>query len=118
MRAQLGFYGTTPAYAPIFALHGYGDLLPELQRLARAGRWDDLSALIDDELVETVAVVGEPDDIAPAIRTRLAGITESVSLVNNRAPDPQHFAEVVAGLRDETQPGPKRAGSGRRGAVT
>ena len=65
VRAQLGFYGTTPAYAPVFALHGYGDLHPELQRLARAGRWDDMSDLVDDELVETIAVVGELDEIAP-----------------------------------------------------
>ena len=28
-----------------------------------------------------------------------AGITTSVSLVNNRAPDPQHLAEVVTDLR-------------------
>ena len=31
-------------------------------------------------------------------RARLAGISDSVSLVNNRAPDPDHLAEVVAGL--------------------
>ena len=40
--AQLAFYGTTPAYLPVFELHGYGDLHPELKRLAaRTGgpRW-------------------------------------------------------------------------------
>jgi probable F420-dependent oxidoreductase len=98
-RRQLAFYGTTPAYQPVFALHGYGDLRPELAALARADRWDDMAALIDDDLLETVAVCGEPDEIAPALRERLAGISDSVSLVNNRAPDPQHFAEVVAALK-------------------
>jgi alkanesulfonate monooxygenase SsuD/methylene tetrahydromethanopterin reductase-like flavin-dependent oxidoreductase (luciferase family) len=93
VRAQLAFYGTTPAYRPVFALHGYGDLHPELQRLARDGRWTDTDALI-----ETIAVVGEPHEIAPKIIERLDGISASVSLVNNRAPDPQHLAEVVADL--------------------
>jgi hypothetical protein len=62
-----------------------------------------MGALIDDDLVETIAVVGEPHEIAPAIRSRLAGISDSVSLVNNRAPDPEHLAEVVAGLHADTE---------------
>jgi probable F420-dependent oxidoreductase len=99
VRQQLAFYGTTPAYQPVFALHGYGDLRPELARLAREGRWDEGAALIDDDLLETIAVCGEPHEIAPQLRARLAGISDSVSLVNNRAPDEKHFAEVVAALK-------------------
>jgi probable F420-dependent oxidoreductase len=98
VRHQLAFYGTTPAYLPVFELHGYGDLHPELRRLARDGRWGEMGALIDDELIETIAVVGEPHEIAPKLRARLDGISDSVSLVNNRAPDPEHLAEVVADL--------------------
>ena len=98
VREQLAFYGTTPAYQPVFDLHGYGDLHPELQALARQDRWAEMAALIDDDLIETIAVVGEPHEVAPQIRARLDGISDSVSLVNNRAPDPRHFAEVVADL--------------------
>lgn len=98
VRAQLAFYGTTPAYLPVFELHGYGNLHSELKSMARANRWQEMAGLIDDELIETIAVVGEPHEIAPKIHERLAGISDSVSLVNNRAPDPEHFAEVVAGL--------------------
>jgi probable F420-dependent oxidoreductase len=100
VRRQLAFYGTTPAYQPIFALHGYGDLMGELQVLARQDRWDDMAGLIDDDLIATIAVVGEPERIGPQVRERLAGISDSVSLVNNRAPDPRHLAEVVAALHD------------------
>jgi alkanesulfonate monooxygenase SsuD/methylene tetrahydromethanopterin reductase-like flavin-dependent oxidoreductase (luciferase family) len=57
-----------------------------------------MAALIDDDLIETIAVVGEPHEVAAKVRARLDGISGSVSLVNNRAPDPQHFAEVVAAL--------------------
>ena len=98
VREQLAFYGTTPAYLPVFELHGYGDLHPELLRLSKEGRWREMAGLIDDELIETIAVVGEPGSIAEKIRTRLVGISEHVSLVNNRAPDPHHFAETVAAL--------------------
>ena len=98
VRRQLAFYGSTPAYRPVLDLHDRGELHPELNRLSKEGRWDAMAALIDDELVETVAVCGAPDAIAPAIRARLDGISDRVSLVNNRAPDPEHFAEVVAAL--------------------
>ena len=98
VRQQLAFYATTPAYQPVFELHGYGDLCSEVGPLARQGRWDEMAGLVDDELIETVAVVGEPHQIADRIRERLDGISEHVSLVNNRAPDPGHFAEVVERL--------------------
>lgn len=98
VREQLAFYGTTPAYLPVFALHGYEDLHPALKRMARADRWTEMAGLVDDALVETIAVVGEPHEIAPAVRARLDGISDRVSLVNNRAPDPEHFASVVADL--------------------
>jgi probable F420-dependent oxidoreductase len=105
VRAQLAFYGTTPAYLPVFELHGYGALHPELKRLAREDRWTEMAGLIDDELIETIAVVGAPHEIAPRILDRLEGISGSVSLVNNRAPDPQHLAEVVTDLHAATPPG-------------
>ncbi len=98
VRAQLAFYGTTPAYLSVFELHGYGGVHPELKRLAHENRWTEMAGLIDDEFIETIAVVGEPHEIAPKIIDRLHGISASVSLVNNRAPDPSHLAEVVAGL--------------------
>ncbi|MDH5236404.1 MAG: TIGR03617 family F420-dependent LLM class oxidoreductase [Acidimicrobiia bacterium] len=98
VRRQLAFYGTTPAYQPVFDLHGYGDLHPELRQLGRENRWAEMDSLIDDELLETIAVVGEPHQIAGQVRRRLDGISDHVSLVNNRAPDPLHFTEVVADL--------------------
>ena len=99
VRNQLAFYGTTPAYRPVFELHDRGDLHPELKRRAKEGRWTEMAELIDDELLETVAVVGTPTEVAAKVRARLDGISDHVSLVNNRAPDPVHFAEVVAALK-------------------
>ncbi len=110
VRAQLAFYGTTPAYLPVFELHGYGGMHPELKRLAHENRWTEMADLVDDELIETIAVVGEPHEIAPKIIERLDGISASVSLVNNRAPDPSYFAEVVADLHsvETNEPGSRR----------
>ena len=98
-RQQLAFYGSTPAYAPTLECHGWGDLHPELNRLSKDGRWEEMASLIDDEVLDAIAVVGEPSSIAPKLRARLDGIADAVSLTNNRAPDPDHWAGVVADLK-------------------
>ncbi len=98
-RKQLAFYGSTPAYRPTLVCHGWEALHSELNRLSKQGRWDDMAELVDDEVLETIAVVGARDEIAAAIETRLAGIADAVSLTHNRAPDPELWADVVARLR-------------------
>ena len=45
-------------------LHGWGDLQTELNTLSKRGPWDEMADLIDDEMLDTFAVVGELDDIA------------------------------------------------------
>ena len=95
-RKQLAFYGSTPAYRSTLDCHGWDELHAELNRLSKTGRWDDMTALIDDEILETIAVVGPRATIADRLRARLAGIADGVSLTHNRAPDPAQWADVVA----------------------
>ena len=57
VRSQLAFYGSTPAYRPVLDLHGWGDLQTELNTLSKRGAWDDMAALIDDDVLTTFAVV-------------------------------------------------------------
>src|SRR5580692_7782064 len=59
VRQQIAFYGSTPAYRPVLDLHGWGDLQPELNTLSKRGAWDQMADLIDDEMLNTFAVVGE-----------------------------------------------------------
>jgi probable F420-dependent oxidoreductase len=99
VRGQLAFYGSTPAYAPVLELEGHGDLHPRLNALSKQGRWDDMAALVPDDLLESIAVVGRREEIAPLVLERTAGIADAVSLECTRRPDPGHFADIVAQLR-------------------
>jgi probable F420-dependent oxidoreductase len=99
VRGQLAFYGSTPAYAPVLELEGYGDLHPRLNALSKQGRWADMDELIPDDLLESIAVVGRREEIAGLVRERVDGITDTVSIECTRRPDPEHFADVVASLR-------------------
>ncbi len=107
-RKQLAFYGSTPAYRGTLDCHGWGDLHLELNRLSKLNRWDDMTGLIDDEVLEAIAVVGPRDQIAGKLKARLEGIADGVSLTHNRSPDPAHWADVVRDLR-------ALRGSGRSG---
>lgn len=104
-RKQLAFYGSTPAYLPTLACHGWEGVHGELNRLSKEGRWDDMTNLISDEILEQIAVVGERREIAGKLRARLDGIADSVSITHNRCPDPGHWADIV---RELTQSGARR----------
>ena len=77
-RMQLGFYGSTPAYRPVLEHHGWGDLGDELNRHSKAGDWERMGEAIDDEVLETFAVVGDPEGIAAAVHERFGGIVDRV----------------------------------------
>jgi len=79
VKAQLAFYGSTPAYRPVLALHGWGDLQTDLNRLSKQGKWDEMAELIDDEVVRAFAVVAEPDQVAAKILERFEGIVDRLT---------------------------------------
>ncbi len=63
VKAQLAFYGSTPAYRPVLALHGWGELHTELNLLSKRGEWVQMAGLITDDIVDAFAVVGRPEEI-------------------------------------------------------
>jgi probable F420-dependent oxidoreductase len=100
-RAQLAFYGSTPAYKVVLDAHGWGDLHPELNRLSKEGRWDVMASLLDDEMLETFAVVGAPDEIAPKIKARYGGLVDRIAFNAPYRADPDAWAAALQGLHDE-----------------
>ncbi len=79
VRRQLAFYGSTPAYRRVLDAHGWGDLQPELNRLSKEGRWEDMGDIIDDELVDVFTVRGTPEEIAPRVLARYGDLVDRIS---------------------------------------
>ena len=75
-RQQIAFYGSTPAYRTVLELHGWGDLQDELNALSKQGEWVKMGTLIDDEILNTFAVVGEPEQIAPELHKRYGDVDQ------------------------------------------
>jgi len=67
--------------------------------MSKQGRWDEMTDLITDEILEAIAVVGPRREIAKKLTERLDGIADSVSITHNRFPDPIHWADIVRELK-------------------
>ena len=94
-RALVGFYASTPAYRPVLDLEGFGDVQPVAQSFVREGRWDDLSSLVDDVLLDTVTVRGTPEQVADRIARRYAGRADRVAVYLPYAAPDDLLGELV-----------------------
>ncbi|MFD0805553.1 TIGR03617 family F420-dependent LLM class oxidoreductase [Nocardioides caeni] len=78
VRGLLAFYGSTPAYRPVLEVEGWADLQPELNRLSKTGDLAAMFGLVSDEMLETIAVAGTPEECAAEIRHRFGAVAERV----------------------------------------
>ncbi|MBJ7337564.1 LLM class F420-dependent oxidoreductase [Mycolicibacterium sp.] len=99
VRRQIAFYGATPAYRGVLDLHGWGDLHTELHRLSKSGDWSTMTGLIDDEMLRTFAVVGEPKDVGTAIVERFGELVDRFTLYAPYPLDEAAKATVVEGIK-------------------
>ena len=80
VKKLLGFYGSTPAYlAPMDSI-GYGELHPELNRLSKKGKWDELGEAIDEGFLEAFCIEGEPGDLSKKLIDRYGDYANRVGL--------------------------------------
>ncbi|MBH69613.1 MAG: LLM class F420-dependent oxidoreductase [Rhodospirillaceae bacterium] len=79
VRYRIGFYGSTPAYWPVFETHGYGDLGRKLNAMTKSGQWDKLAAEIPDDLLHLFCVVGRYEELTKKIERRFAGMCDVIS---------------------------------------
>ena len=99
-RQQIAFYGSTPAYRGVLEMHGWGGLQDELNTLSKQGEWAKMGTLIDDEILNTFAVVGEPEQVAPELSRRYGDVIQRISFYAPYASDPDRWAKVMADLKD------------------
>ncbi len=78
VRQQIAFYASTPSYAPVMELHGWGDTREQLSRLAAKGRWEEMPSLISDEMLDVFAVSGTWEELPGRIMARYDGLLDRV----------------------------------------
>jgi hypothetical protein len=99
VKGLLSFYGSTPSYRPVLDAHGWGDLHVELNVLSKQGRWLDMIGLIDDDILQTIAVCGTPDEVGAKLVRRFDGVAERVAFYMPYAASTELVAATVAAVR-------------------
>jgi probable F420-dependent oxidoreductase len=79
-RARLAFYVSTPAYRGPFDRAGLGDLADRLSQLARAQRWAEMAACIDDDVLQEWVVVAPYEGLADAIKARYGSLIDRIEV--------------------------------------
>jgi probable F420-dependent oxidoreductase len=98
-KQQISFYGSTPAYRPVLDLHGWGGLQDELNTLSKQGRWEEMGTIVDDEILNTFAVVGEPEVIGQELHRRYGDVIQRISFYAPYKSDPDRWKNVMASLK-------------------
>lgn len=97
-RSQIAFYASTPAYLPVLEAHGWEGLQPEMTALSKAGKWAEMAAKINDEMLTTFAVVGKPDEVAAQLVQRCHGLFDRISPVVY-APDTELLVALLSSIK-------------------
>ncbi len=98
-RQQIAFYGSTPAYRPVLDIHGWGGLQEELNGLSKQGEWVQMGKLIDDEILNTFAVVGPPEQVAPELHRRYGDVVDRISFYAPYKSDPARWSKVLDDIK-------------------
>ena len=98
-RQQIAFYGSTPAYKGVLDIHGWGGLQDELNTLSKQGKWVEMGNLITDDILNTFAVVGEPETIAPELHRRYGDVISRISFYAPYKADPARWKPVIEAIK-------------------
>lgn len=97
-REQIAFYGSTPAYRGVLEHHGWGGLQDELNALSKQGRWVEMGQLVTDDILDTFAVVAEPEQVADGLHDRFGDIVDRISFYAPYRSDPERWQRVMEQL--------------------
>lgn len=101
VRERVAFYLSTPSYRRTFELHGWGDTAVRASQLSRQQRWNELAALVDDEMLHTVAAIGTFDEIAGVLKDRYSGRVDRIefSIPVNTPDEAARLRQILSDVR-------------------
>ena len=95
-RQMLAFLYSTPAYRRTLELFGWAELGERLQRMTRESRWDELSTLVTDEVLDALVPQGTYEELPAVIDRWFGKIATGVLIPPPRDPaDDPAVAELI-----------------------
>ena len=62
----------------LMAYHGWDGIHAKLRRLADEGKWAEMPAALPDEMLNEIALIAAPQEVAASIRQRYAGLADRI----------------------------------------
>lgn len=98
VKLQIAFYATTRTYTPILELHGKAEVVPALREAFGRKDKDAMTALVDDELCDAIAVAGAADEVKEKVR-QWHGVADRLMVAGPwYGPSPQRMMENYSAL--------------------
>jgi probable F420-dependent oxidoreductase len=104
VRYRVAFYGSTPAYWPVLAVHGLHDLGRKLNLMSKAGQWDRMAAEISDDVVRLFAVIGTHAELPKLVAERFGGVSDAVAVSGGYGVHQDVPADIVQEIRKISSP--------------
>ncbi len=80
VRSQIAFYASTPSYRAVMELHGWEEVAEQLSAMARRGEWLQMGELIDDDMLETFAIIAPTHTLVQRLEQRYSGLADRITL--------------------------------------
>ena len=77
-RETLVFTLSTPAYWPALEHHGWLDVGHQLLEATRAGRWQEMDAMVPDEVIDAFVPTATYDEIADVVLEQYRGVADAI----------------------------------------
>ena len=77
-RESLVFTLSTPAYWPALEHHGWLEVGHQLLEATRAGRWQEMDAMVPDEIIEAFVPAATYDEIADVVLEQYRDVAEAI----------------------------------------
>lgn len=100
---QIAFYASTRSYAPVMNTHGWNDTAQKLYRMSVDGKWTEMGAEINDDMLDQFAVIGNYDEITDKIKSRYGKHASSVgfSIPINSGEDEERLKDLLRRLKED-----------------
>ena len=72
---------------------------PELNRMAKLGKWSDMIGLVTDDMLHEIGVAGQPAEVGRRLRQRNAW-ADRTSLVLYNETAPEAVADLVRAFKE------------------
>ena len=99
VKSLLGFYASTPAYAPPMEAVGLGDLQPKMNALSKEGKWDELGNYVNDHFVDAFCTRGKPEDIAAQLKAKYGSYADRLAIYAPYAAPDAMWAKIIKELK-------------------